>query len=149
MLPRPSRCGATSFAQRANCAERIGDGRLPLHELQVNVVDREDPGCVAAVEPYKPLEVALQGLLVFQTSFDQPFCCLKQLVEVPEYALAAHVVAEAIVQGFNDVPDVVGLEEVDQDAPCCRGGCILIAGKLRQQALALPLSLGSESLERQ
>ena len=47
------------------------------------------------------------------------------------------MVAEAIVQGFYDVPDVVGLEEVDQYARCSSGAGILLVGvcdRLRQWA---------------
>jgi hypothetical protein len=38
------------------------------------------------------------------------------------------VVAEAIVQGFYDVADVVGLEEVDQYAPCSGGAIRAVVG---------------------
>jgi hypothetical protein len=37
------------------------------------------------------------------------------------------MVAEAVVQGFYYVTDVVGLEEVDQYARCCNGVSILLA----------------------
>ena len=50
------------------------------------------------------------------------------------------VVAEAIMQGFNYVTDIVGLEEVDQYPRRSNGASILLAsvcGRLRQWAVTI------------
>jgi hypothetical protein len=60
------------------------------------------------------------------------------------------VVAEAIVQGFYVVTDVVGLEIVEKYVRCSSGASMLLAGicdRLRRWAETLSLALRSKSLE--
>jgi len=55
--------------------------------------------------------------------------------------------AEAIAQGFYDVTDVVGLEEIDKYAPCCGDARILLGGdcdRLLQPAVTIPPGIRTE-----
>jgi hypothetical protein len=55
--------------------------------------------------------------------------------------------AEAIVQGFFEVTHVVGLEEIDEHAPCSGDARILLGGdcdRLLQPAVTIPSGLRIE-----